>query len=165
MDVMPNSQDMVYLKQTLIHEMGYSIGLPDYYKYNSSDWEGMHGIAGYERMDDSVADFCSFSKLKYGWLKDTEVQSYEGSGTQIFMLADASKTGNCLILPISSSANDYNAEYFLVEYITRSENNSDIPSDAPGVRIFLLQMIIDIYIMSMQKKPDPLKAAHPDSIE
>lgn len=46
MDVMPNASDMEYLKQTLIHEMGHSMGLPDYYKYESSDWEGLKGDAG-----------------------------------------------------------------------------------------------------------------------
>lgn len=139
MDVMPNKSDMQYLKQTLIHEMGHSIGLPDYYKYNSTDYEGLHGDAGYERMDDSIGDFCSFSKLMYGWLKDTEVQEYTGSGTQTFELSDASQSGSCLILPITGSSGNYTSEYFLVEYITRSGNNADIYSSDEGVRIYHVQ--------------------------
>lgn len=139
MDVMPNADTMEYLKQTLIHEMGHSIGLPDYYKYNSSDYEGLHGEAGYERMDDSIGDFCSFSKLMYGWLKDTEVQSYNGSGTQTFTLSDASNTGSCLVLPITGDAGNYNSEYFLVEYITRSGNNADMYTNDEGIRIFHVQ--------------------------
>lgn len=139
MDVMPYSENMQYLKQTLIHEMGHSLGLPDYYKYQSDDWEGLKGDAGFERMDDSMADFCSFSKLMCGWLRDTEVQSYSGRGTQTFLLNDASNTGSCLILPISSSVGDYNSEYFLVEYITGSGNNSDMYTDDSGVRIFHIQ--------------------------
>lgn len=139
MDVMPYADNMTYLKQTAIHEMGHSLGLPDYYLYQSYDWENLKGNAGYERMDDSIGDFCSFSKLMYGWLKDTEVQSYEGSGSQTFMLDDASNTGSCLILPISSSAGDYTSEYFLVEYITKSGNNSDIYTRDSGVRVFHIQ--------------------------
>lgn len=139
MDVMPNASDMEYLKQTLIHEMGHSMGLPDYYKYESSDWEGLKGDAGFERMDDSIADFCGFSKLMCGWLKDTEVQTYIGNGSQTFLLDDASNTGSCLILPISSSPDDYTSEYFLIEYITPTGNNSDMYSSDSGVRIFHVQ--------------------------
>lgn len=147
MDVMPNAEQMPYLKQTLIHEMGHSMGLPDYYKYQSSDWEGLHGEAGYERMDDSLADFCGFSKLMYGWLKDTEVQAFTGNGSQTFLLDDASNTGSCLILPITSSADDYASEYFLVEYITKTGNNSDMYSNDSGVRIFHVQAetLLDSY--------------------
>jgi M6 family metalloprotease-like protein len=139
MDVMPNAEDMTYLKQTLLHEMGHSLGLPDYYKYQSSDWEGLHGDAGYERMDDSIGDFCSFSKLMYGWLKSSEVQAYTGSGTQTFQLSDASNVGSCLILPITSTEDDYTSEYFLVEYVTNTGNNSDIYTEDSGVRIFHIQ--------------------------
>ena len=139
MDVMPNKSDMRYLKQTLIHEMGHSIGLPDYYKYDSSDYEGLHGEAGYERMDDSIGDFCSFSKLMYGWLREDEVQSYSGSGTQTFEISDASSVGSCLVLPITGEPGDYTSEYFLVEYITRTGNNADIYSYDEGVRVFHVQ--------------------------
>lgn len=140
MDVMPYASNMQYLKQTLIHEMGHSIGLPDYYLYNAGDdWDGLNGDAGYERMDDSIADFSSFSKLMFGWLKDTEVQSYSGNGKQNFTLDDASSKGSCLILPISSQADDYTSEYFLVEYITKSGNNSDMYTNDSGIRIFHIQ--------------------------
>lgn len=140
MDVMPNKKDLRYLKQTLIHEMGHCMGLPDYYPYFTEDErEGFYGDAGDERMDDSYGDFCSYSKLLLGWLKDTEIQSYSGSGTQTFLLDDASQKGSCLILPISSEAGDYLSEYFLVEYITKSGNNADMFSRKDGVRIFHIQ--------------------------
>ena len=76
----------------------------------------------------------------YGWLRKSEIQSYSGSGSETFELSDASNSGSCLILPISSSGDDYNSEYFLVEYITASGNNSDMySSDNGGIRIFHVQ--------------------------
>jgi hypothetical protein len=90
-------------------------------------------------MDDSIGDFCSFSKLMYGWLKSSEVQAYTGSGTQTFQLSDASNVGSCLILPITSTEDDYTSEYFLVEYVTNTGNNSDIYTEDSGVRIFHIQ--------------------------
>lgn len=139
MDVMPYASNMQYMKQTYIHEMGHSMGLPDYYKYQSADWEGLHGDAGYARMDDSIADFCGFSKLMYGWFKKSEIQTYTGNGSQTFELSDASNSGSCLILPISSSEDDYTSEYFFIEYITPSGNNSDMYSSDSGIRIFHVQ--------------------------
>lgn len=139
LDEMPYQDQMVSVKRTLAHEMGHCMGLPDYYKYNDDDWEGLRGIAGNERMDDSVGDFCSFSKLMCGWLKDTEVQAYDGSGTQTFTLEDASRTGSCLILPISSAPTDYTSEYFLVEYVSDTGNNSENFYGTSGVRIFHVQ--------------------------
>lgn len=139
LDIMPYSYDIQYMKQTYIHEIGHSMGLPDYYKYESDDWEGLHGDAGNARMDDSTADFCGFSKLMYGWLKKSEIQTYDGNGAQTFLLSDASNTGSCLILPISSSADDYMSEYFFVEYITASGNNRDMDSPDSGIRIFHIQ--------------------------
>ena len=139
MDVMPNADDMTYLKQTLIHEMGHSIGLPDYYKYGNDDYEGLHGEAGFERMDDSIGDFCSFSKLMYGWLNDRQVQTYSGSGEQTFRLADASREGSCLVLPITGAEGDFTSEYFLIEAISLTGNNADMYTYDSGVRIFHVQ--------------------------
>lgn len=141
-DVMPYEDEMVYHKQTLIHEMGHSMGLPDYYKYETQgDNEGFHGDAGYAKMDDMLADYTTFDKIMLGWLTDSEIQKYNGSGEQTFELNDASLSGSCLILPISSTADDYNSEYFLVEYITDKGNNSDSYAwfDRSGVRIFHVQ--------------------------
>lgn len=137
-DVMPNSNDIRYLKQTLIHELGHSMGLPDYYKYNSADWEGLNGDAGYERMDDSIGDFSSFSKLMLGWFTENEVQIASQSDTNTYYLSDASSEGSCLLLPITSN-DSYNSEYFLIEYITPSGNNSDIYTSDSGIRIFHVQ--------------------------
>lgn len=139
-DLPPYASQMQGLKSQLTHEMGHSIGLPDYYLYNSSDdWEGFKGDAGHERMDDSIGDFSSFSKLMYGWLRESEVQWYSGSSEQTFTLKDASEQGSCLILPISSTPGDVTSEYFIVEYTTLGGNNAELANwwvQDTGVRIF-----------------------------
>ena len=138
LDASPYEDTIENVKSVLTHEMGHSLGLPDYYLYNAGDdWQAYHGDAGFERMDDSIGDFSSFSKLMYGWLREDEVQWYSG-GTQSFTLKDSSTQGNCLILPINAEVGNLASEYFLVEYVTHNGNNAELDrwTNDSGVRIF-----------------------------
>lgn len=141
LDASPYADTMENVKSVLTHEIGHSLGLPDYYLYEAGDdWEAYHSDAGFERMDDSIGDFSSFSKLMYGWLREDEVQWYSG-GTQSFTLRDSSTQGSCLIVPINSEIGDFNAEYFLVEYVTPNNNNAELAmhTNDSGIRIFHIQ--------------------------
>lgn len=132
-----------------LHEMGHCMGLPDYYLYNSEDYEGMHGNAGTELMDtDAYSDFGCFSKLMLGWYRENQISVYDtaASGTQSFILSNAqSENGNCLILPYGELKNGYFCEYMMAEYVTEDGNNSALTTDQwwqeikPGIRVYHIQ--------------------------
>lgn len=125
---------------TWTHELGHAMGLPDYYKYNSTnDFEGFHGDAGYERMDEATGDFSQFSKLMFGWLKPSQIQVYDSSkGSTTFTLKSGSESGNCVIIPNGTLDSNYLSEYFIIEYVTPSSNydNKWISDGNKGIRIF-----------------------------
>lgn len=134
--------DIKYFQKTLYHELGHCMGLPDYYKYdNDYDWDGMHGIAGLEVMDDMEGDFSQFSKLQLGWLKENQVQVYQYEGEKSYLIPKASDGGCLVIFPKQQTdMSDFQSEYFLVEYDTPEGNFADCFSEEEaGVRILHVQ--------------------------
>lgn len=128
MNTMPYKDNMYVFKRDYTHEFGHCMGLQDYYKYESQDYEGLKGPAGYCKMDDSLGDYCTFSKLMAGWLRENEVQVYDlnSGGVQVFSLSDPAKEGSCLILPLKNWNGNFTSEYFLVEYQSCEGNNNDV---------------------------------------
>lgn len=128
MDTMPYKDNMYVFKRDYTHEFGHCMGLQDYYKYESEDYEGLKGTAGYCKMDDSLGDYCTLSKLMAGWLREDEAEIYDTAlgGEQVFYLSDPAKQGSCLILPIKNWDGNYTSEYFLVEYQSCEGNNYDV---------------------------------------
>ena len=125
---------------TLEHELGHCMGLPDYYKYDNADddWEGMHGIAGKERMDDSEGDFCQFSKLQLGWLKKEQVQVMSPDEDRASFLLPPSSEGGCVVVFPRGEEPDFQKEYFVVEYNTPTGLMSDLFGRG-GVRVMHVQ--------------------------
>ena len=124
--------DYKNFNSSYLHELGHCMGLPDYYRYTSEkDFEGLHGSAGYELMDDTGADMSCASKLMLGWFRRNQIQVYDTSagGTQTFTLTNAqTENGNCLIIP-NGNQDNYFSEFFIVEYTTLDVNNSSIKKD------------------------------------
>ncbi|MDE6102455.1 MAG: hypothetical protein K2F73_05720 [Ruminococcus sp.] len=136
--------DYKNFNSSYVHEMGHCMGLPDFYLYtNEKDFEGMHGSAGYELMDEANSDFSAVSKLMLGWFKKNQVEIYDSSaGTQTFTLTNAqTENGNCVIIPYGKLEDDYYSEFFIVEYTTLDANNSRLKKDfwwkptGSGVRV------------------------------
>lgn len=132
---------------TIIHEMGHTMGLPDYYKYqDTTDWEGLHGNAGYEMMDDAYGDYSSLSKLMLGWYTESEISVYDKlEGTQSFTLKSAQHSPDFVIIPSSTLGDDYFGEYFVIEYVTADENNTMWWNKDSGIRILHVQSEIYTY--------------------
>jgi M6 family metalloprotease-like protein len=140
-----SATDYYNFNSSYLHEMGHCMGLPDYYLYYSSDYEGMHGIAGSEIMDaDASTDFGAFSKLMLGWYRENQVQVYDSTkGSQTFTLNNAqSDSGNCIIIPNGDLDSNYFSEYFIIEYTTEDANNSNPQwwqEMGSGIRIYHIQ--------------------------
>lgn len=119
-DEQPYQNCKKYFLGTLEHELGHCMGLPDYYKYNDGgmDFEGMSGVAGKERMDDSEGDFCQFSKLQLGWLKREQVQIMPGGADRATFYLPPVKDGGCLLIFERGKKPNFQGEYFVVEYNT-----------------------------------------------
>ena len=177
-DQIDSAEDHRNFVSTYLHESGHSMGLPDYYLYNSEDNEGFHGEAGIALMDtDAYSDPCCFSKLMLGWYREQQVQIYDTlkGGEQTFVLRNAqSASGNCLILPCGALDGSFNSEYMILEYNTDTQNNLGINRDktelygftvASGVRAFHVQAAAEqrstykwlIYQNDFQKPDDGVR--------
>ncbi len=126
-----------------LHEMGHCMGLPDYYLYGTEDFQGMHGSAGFEMMDDANCDFGAVSKLMLGWYKPEQIKVYDkNAGDGIFTLSESSlENSDCLIIPCGEPDRNYYSEFFVVEYAGMQRNNSTLANEwwratGEGVRVY-----------------------------
>ncbi len=138
-----SANDYANFNSSYLHEMGHCMGLPDYYLYGVEDFQGMHGSAGFELMDDANCDFGAVSKLMLGWYKPAQIQVYDGSaGSKSFTLNETSlDNSNCLIIPCGELDSSYYSEYFVVEYAGMRKNNSLLANEwwratGEGVRVY-----------------------------
>lgn len=126
-----------------IHEIGHCMGLPDYYLYDTEDFQGMHGSAGFEMMDDAICDFGAASKLMLGWYTDDQLNIFsKGETSRSFILNDAqSLSGNCVVIPCGDIDEKYRSEFLIVEYATKNFNNESLKNEewratGSGIRVY-----------------------------
>lgn len=145
-----SADDYSNFNSSYLHEMGHCMGLPDYYLYGGSeDFQGMHGSAGFEMMDDAICDFGAASKLMLGWYTSGQINIFDkNSGTQTYTLNDAqTENGNCIIIPCGNLGDNYCSEFFIVEYAGLKGNNSNLVNEwwratGEGVRVYHVEASI-----------------------
>ena len=102
-----------YGTQTLIHETGHLLGLPDYYS-RSSD-----GIGTTDMMNNNAGDHSGFSKWLLGWIEEENIlritSTDENKEVALAPLACESLENNKLIAVIAPEDTSIYSEYFVVQ--------------------------------------------------
>ncbi|MCU6763597.1 M6 family metalloprotease domain [uncultured Roseburia sp.] len=129
--------------QTLIHETGHVLGLPDFYA-PGQDYEG--GIKTYDMMYMNTGDYNGFSKWLLGWIsEDQVVRITKDNWTDIDSvtlesLSEQAAGDNPKIAVISPEDQGIFSEYFVVEYDTCVENQKALTFNGKalpdGFRVF-----------------------------
>ena len=157
--------------RTFIHEIGHSLGLPDYYQTSGTTKLSSGGILTSDMMFDNIGDQNGFSKWMLGWLDDSQVTwvtvGEDGvwavrGGTAVgtptddggvsldldpFTGADPSKTGGIIV--IADHAYDKFSSYYVLQYDTYAGNQSlfwGIDAWNPisgGFRMYRVQAALD----------------------
>lgn len=115
---------------TLIHETGHALGLPDYYDYKP-DVGPKGGVGNFDMMDNTRYDHNCFSKMMLGWSEPRIVRA----GGQ-FALRPAEEAGDCVLLLPKGKSGDPFDEFFLVENRRRTANDSEKSLAAGGLVIW-----------------------------
>lgn len=115
---------------TLLHETGHALGLPDYYDYKPEI--GPKGGLGYfDMMDSTRYDHNCFSKYMLGWIEPRVVRQ----GGE-FRLRPSTEAGDCLLVLPRGSAGGPFSEFFLVETRRRTANDTEKSLAAGGLVIW-----------------------------
>ena len=85
-----NPCDQPWAAQTIIHETGHVLGLPDYYQYASQQGGSADrtGILTFDIMMQNQGDHNGFSKWMLGWLPDSKITRIFANETGIDVKRD-----------------------------------------------------------------------------
>ncbi len=99
-----------FTTNTVIHETGHALGLPDLYDYNGNVGPD-GGVGGYDMMDAAIGDHNAFSKYLLDWI----VPSYQVSeGSATYSLASSGTNQDALL--VMPALSDYTFdEFFMVQ--------------------------------------------------
>lgn len=102
-----------YDPHTFIHETGHTLGVNDFYDYNSS-WKPIGSI---DYMDQNLGDHSAYTKFSFGWINPYVLKEEDlaGGKTAEITLRAGTTSGDALVL----ASPDYNGtafdEYLMVE--------------------------------------------------
>lgn len=128
------TNDDSYGTQTLIHETGHLLGLPDYYSQNSE------GIGTTDMMNNNCGDHNGFSKWLLGWIEEENIlRINRDSGDKEVVLAPLScesPEDNKLIAVVAPEDTSIYSEYFIVQYDEYMGNQSIFELESPAYRVY-----------------------------
>ena len=123
-----------YGTQTLIHETGHLLGLPDYYSQTGE------GIGTTDMMNNNRGDHNGFSKWLLGWIEeDNIIKINKASGnTEVTLspVAIESPGNKKLIAVVAPEKTDVYSEYFVIQYDEYIGNQSVFELEEPAYRIY-----------------------------
>jgi len=117
--------------QTIIHETGHALGVPDYYDYD--DTVGPQGgVGGLDIMDGNVGDHNAFSKFMLDWITPTVVSA----GPQTVSLRASGLTTDALIFMPGAVSGAIFDEYFVVQNRQRTGNDTGLFTGSDGLLVW-----------------------------
>lgn len=147
--------------RVVIHETGHTLGLPDYYSYET---DASSGIDTFDMMGNDSGDHCAFSKWLLGWVDDDAITRMvvsedgvtvqDASGTQrhettveqalsAFESDNPSETGGFIAVSNDDGILDGEglfSSFYLLQYDQKAGNNrTDAVPDEPGFRMYRVQ--------------------------
>lgn len=115
---MPKSGKYLRLNcETVIHETGHLLGIPDYYDYDDSMGPS-GGLGGGDMMDYNVGDHNPFTKILLGW-----VSPYICRMSMNIDLRSFASSGDCIMV-IPFYEETVFTEFFLLDYYTPTGLNT-----------------------------------------
>jgi M6 family metalloprotease-like protein len=123
----PGNQD--FNPQTLIHEMGHSFGLADYYDYDRSTGPG-GGLGGMDMMDANVGNHNAFSRWLLDWIRPEVIGANPPSSRVLVASASGQAGPKALaIFPGLANATAPGSEMFIVENRFQTGNDRNLPGN------------------------------------
>lgn len=135
------SSEDSYGTQTLIHETGHLLGLPDYYSRYGE------GIRTTDMMNNNSGDHNGFSKWLLGWIEEENILrlTSENGDTEVSLAPLSSETpgSDKLIAVIAPEDTSIYSEYFVVQYDEYLGNQTVYELENPAYRIFHVDAHLD----------------------
>jgi len=117
--------------QTIIHETGHALGVPDYYDYDDSVGP-LGGVGGLDIMDGTVGDHNCFSKFMLDWISPT----LASSGPRTVTLRASGLYSDALLFIPGAVQGKIFDEYFMVQNRQRVGNDTGLFTASDGLLVW-----------------------------